>query len=156
MGTDMYTSKLYVGILIGAAIMSLTMLAALVISFPSVVYAETGAGPEAVPDLGGFWTAMGEQHWPLAVGIGLTLIVWLVRTFVKHKLPPKVIPYVTLGLAIIGTAGSRMVQASNTGVQWWQGAVQGVLEGATVGFSAMGWWSAGMKRLPLKKDEADA
>jgi hypothetical protein len=152
----MYRDKLYVGIVVGFALSTLFMLVALVISFPVVVYAETGGAPvDPVPDLGGFWTAMGDQHWPLAVGIGLTLLVWLVRTFVKHKLPPKVIPYVTLGLAVIGTAGSRMVQAINTGVPWWQGLVQGVLEGATVGFSAMGWWSTGMKKLPLKKEEGD-
>lgn len=152
----MYKGKLYIGILVGFAITTLFMLMTLVISFPAVVHAETGVAPEAIPDLGGFWTAMGDQHWPLAVGIGLTFLVWVIRTFVKHKLPSKAIPYVTLALAIIGTTGSRIVQASNSGVPWWQGAVQGVLEGATVGFLAMGWWSAGMKKLPIKKDEADA
>ena len=152
----MYRDRVYIGIMIGFALSTLFMLVALVVSFPVVVYAETaGVAPESIPDLGGFWSAMGGQHWPLAVGIGLTLVVWLVRTFVKHKLPTKVIPYVTLGLAIIGTAGSRMVQAINTNVPWWQGMVQGILEGATVGFSAMGWWSSGMKKLPLKKEEGN-
>ena len=147
----MFNDKLYTGIVMGFFFTAFLMVVTLIISFPAVVYAQAGGvSPEAVPDLGGFWTAMGNSHWPLAVGIGLTVLVWLVRTFVNHKIPSTIIPYVTLSLAIIGTAGSRIVQAANTGVPWWQGAVQGVLEGATVGFSAMGWWSTGMKKLPLK------
>lgn len=116
-----------------------TILFVAAVVFPAIVYAEV-AGDAAAPDLGGFWGAIGQAHWPLAVGIGLTILVWAMRSFVMHKLPKKALPWVTLGLAVIGTAGTRMVQAIGDNVAWWQGMVQGILEGATVGFAAIGWW----------------
>lgn len=123
-----------------AVVMFVTLLTILIVSaivFPAFVLAET-VTPS--PDMGGFWTAVGSNHWPLAVGIGLTILVWAMRSFVMHKIPKKALPWVTLGLAIVGTAGTRMVQAIGDEVVWWQGLVQGVLEGATVGFAAIGWW----------------
>jgi len=111
-----------------------------VITFPAVVFAEMSG--DVPPDLAGFWEAVGARHWPLAVGIGLTTLVWATRHFVLHKIPKNVIPWVTLGLAIAGTTGARMVQSISAGAVWWHGMVEGILEGATVGFAAIGWWDA--------------
>jgi len=112
---------------------------ATMILFPAVGYAEV---PGPVPDLEGFWAAIGANHWPLAVGIGLTLLVWAFRSFVIHKIPKRALPWITLGLAVVGTGATRMVQSSEDGAPWWHGLVRGVLEGLTVGFVAIGWWDA--------------
>jgi hypothetical protein len=116
-----------------------TIVFAVIMIFPYVVFAEVLGGGTS-PDLGGFWVAIGTSHWPLAVGIGLTILVWAMRSFVIHKIPKNALPWVTFGLAVIGTSGTRMVQAIGDDVVWWQGLIQGVLEGATVGFAAIGWW----------------
>jgi hypothetical protein len=123
------------------AITLATILFAVLIIFPFVVFAEL-SGDTSVPDFSGFWDAIGGSHWPLAVGIGLTIVVWTVRKFVYSKIPKNALPWVTLGLAIVGTAGTRMVQAISESLPWWQGLVRGILEGTTVGFAAIGWWDA--------------
>jgi hypothetical protein len=133
----MHKDWVYRALITAFTVVTVLFVAAVV--FPVVVYAEV-AGGTPPPDLGGFWGAIGEAHWPLAVGIGLTLLVWAMRSFVMHKLPAKALPWVTLALAIVGTSGTRMVQAIGDDVAWWQGLIQGVLEGATVGFAAIGWW----------------
>jgi hypothetical protein len=132
-----------------AVLTFITVLLVVVILFPVVVYAETAGGVTA-PDLSGFWAAIGERHWPLAVGIGLTALVWAARAFVVRKIPKAYLPWVTLALAIVGTAGMRMSQSISDGVPWWQGMIQGVLEGTTVGFAAIGYWDA---KQTVKKTE---
>lgn len=107
--------------------------------FPGVVFAEA-ATPEPVPDLGGFWAAVQSQHWPLVIGIGLTLIVWAFRNFIVKKIPKDALPWVTLGLALVSTSGTRIVQACEGGGVWWQAAIEGALEGLTIGFAAIGFW----------------
>ena len=125
----------------------LAVVIAAITLFPAIAFAESS---EAMPDISSFWTAMGDKHWPLAVGIGLTIVVWLARSFVLKKLPKKVLPWATLVLAVIGTTGARMVQAINSGLAWWQGLIQGVLEGASVGLAAMGFWD--VKQSIKKRD----
>jgi hypothetical protein len=133
MDRDWFLKTMMLAFTVAAVIMTVLVL------FPSLGHAET-TGETPVPDLGGFWSALGERHWPLAIGLGVTLLVWASRSFVVHKLPKESLPWVTLVLAIIGTGATRMVQSISGGVAWWQGMVQGVLEGATMGFAAMGWW----------------
>lgn len=129
----------------------MTILLVVMIIFPTVVFAEV-AGPDPLPDLGGFWAAIGAKHWPLAVGLGLTVVVWIVRSFVTHKIPKKVLPWVTLGIAVVGTAGTRMAQAIGNELPWWQGMVQGIFEGMTMGFMAIGWWDT---KQTIKKREVE-
>lgn len=117
----------------------------LFVGLPTIAYAEEA------PDFGMFLNAVGNQHWPLAVAAGLMLVVWVLRTFVKDKVPSKYIPWVTLTVAILSETGLRMTQFIEAGQPWWQGLVQGLLEGASIGFMAMGWWSSGGKKLPIRK-----
>jgi hypothetical protein len=105
---------------------------------------------EVVPDISGFWAAISAQNWPLAVGIGLTVIVWAARKWIVKKLPKKALPWVTLALAICGTTGTRIVQFNSEGRPWWQGMIQGILEGSLMGFVAMGMWD--VKQTVVKKE----
>lgn len=122
-----------------------------VLFIPTVAYAEEAG--ETMPDVQSFFGAIQEQHWPLVVAIGLMFVVWILRRFVKDKVPPKALPYIALTIAVLGTTASRMIQFINAGTTWWHGMIQGILEGATIGFSAMGMWSSGGKKLPTPKKE---
>lgn len=94
---------------------------------------------ESIPDIDRFWVALIESNWPLAVGIGLTVIVWAFRNFIIKKIPKKALPWVSLGLAIAGTTGTRLATYSGP---WWHCIIQGVLEGAILGFVSMGIWDS--------------
>lgn len=117
--------------------------------YPILAFAEEAVA-ETMPDVDSFWTAIAANNWPLAVGIGLTILVWVFRKFIVKKIPKKAMPWVSLALAVIGTAGTRIVQATSESRPWWQGMVQGILEGAVTGFVAMGAWD--IKQTVVKKE----
>jgi len=120
--------------------------------YPIVSFAQDVAetAVEVVPDVSGFWAAITAQNWPLAVGIGLTILVWAARKWIVKKLPKKALPWVTLALAICGTTGTRIIQFNSEGRPWWQGLIQGLLEGSLMGFAAMGMWD--VKQTVVKKE----
>jgi hypothetical protein len=120
--------------------------------YPIVAIAQEVAetAVEVVPDISGFWAAISAQNWPLAVGIGLAVVVWAARKWIVKKLPKKALPWVTLALAICGTTGTRIVQFNSEGRPWWQGMIQGILEGSLMGFAAMGMWD--VKQTVVKKE----
>src|SRR4030042_6311273 len=107
--------------------------------FPSWVFAESSSVP-AIPDLTGFWEAIGAQHWPLAVGIGLTVVVWVCRSLVIKKISKRALPWVSVSVAVVGMVSTRMIQAIGNNVPWWHGMVEGILEGVTVGLTSLGYW----------------
>jgi hypothetical protein len=51
---------------------------------------------------------------------------------------------------------TRVCQSVGAGQPWWHGAIQGLLEGSSVGFMAMGWWSAGGKEVANRKSKKAA
>lgn len=126
-----------------------TFVIALIVLFPTMAFAQEST-IEQPPDLTGFWDAIGSRSWPLAVAIGLMVVVWICRNFVMIKIPKKVFPWVALALAVVGTSATRMIQSISANTPWWHGMVQGILEGATVGFVAMGWWDA--KQTVVKRE----
>jgi type II secretory pathway component PulF len=104
-----------------------------------------------IPDLSEFFTAISNQHWPLVVGAGLVVLVWALRSFVIPKIEKNVLPWFTLGLAIVATAATRMTQHINAGGVWWQGMVVGILEGMGIGFAAIGYWDT--KQTIFKRED---
>lgn len=85
--------------------------------------------------------AIASQNWPLVVALGLTIVVYLARGIVKDKIPKKYVPWITLSVAVVSSIAARMVEHINANHPWWYGLVQGLPEGAIIGFGAMGWWS---------------
>lgn len=95
---------------------------------------------EPFPDMNLFWTALADKNWPIVVGVGLTVVVWLIRKYVFAELPKKYLPIVVLVIPMISSASARMIQFAGEGKMWWQGLIQGLFEGLMIGFTAMGTW----------------
>lgn len=109
------------------------------LALPLVVFAEEAA--PTTPDMTDFMTALAANNWPLAVGLGLTIVVWIVRGFkLLERVPKNALPWVSLIVAVAGTAGTRIVQFCSESRPWWQGMIQGIFEGLSMGFISMGMW----------------
>jgi len=123
-----------------------------VMFFPVLVFAQEAA--PAMPDTGAFFEAIGDKHWPLAVALGLTIVVWFVRYVLKEKFPGYLVPYVTVGCTVVGAVATGMIQSINADSAWWQGAVNGLLSGLSIALPSLGIWSAGAKKvLKLPSEE---
>ena len=109
-----------------------------ILLMPMLAFAEEAA---ATPEFADFWSALAANNWPLAVGIGLTILVWVVRNFkVLDRVPKNALPWVSLAVAVFGTTGTRIVQFCAEGKTWWHGMIEGVVEGLSMGFISMGMW----------------
>jgi hypothetical protein len=127
---------------------------AMVFTYPLVVLAENADVIPSMPDTSQFFEALWARHWPLAVALGVTWLVWLVRYVIKDRFPPKTIPYIMLACAVLSGGAGRIIQAVSENHTWWMAMIQGLIEGATVGLGSMGAWSAGGKKvLPAPKRE---
>ncbi len=132
----------------GVFIWYAVILIMLAVMYPLALCAqEAGSMPPPMPDPGSFLEALSSQHWPLAVALGVTILVWFVRYVAKDKIPPKAIPYVMLACAVLSGGAARIIQAVSDNHTWWTAMIQGILEGATVGLGSMGMWSAGAKKV---------
>lgn len=77
--------------------------------------------------------AIRAEQWPLAVGLFLTLLVFLVHRFgLKDKLSEKVVPWVALGVGALGGIGTGL--ASGVPV------LEAVLVGLVGAGAAVGGW----------------
>jgi hypothetical protein len=129
------------------------LLIIVLVSFPILSLSEELPFTEPLPEFDQFFQAITDNHWPLAVALGLTFLIWFLRFFVKDRVPNKYLPYVVLGIGVLGAVSSRMVQFINNDRPWWQGLIQGFAEGLAVSLPSMGWWSVGLRKLPVKKRE---
>jgi len=125
---------------------TLAIVTLMIIIYPMFAFAQEIV-PEAMPSPDKFFEALQNKHWPLAIALGVTIIVWFVRYIFKDKLPKHVIPYAMLACIVLSAVSTRIIQFAGESKPWWQGLVQGLLEGVTVGFSSMGLWSAGGKAI---------
>lgn len=125
-----------------------------ILLFPLTLLAEESTEIPPMPSTESFMEALGERHWPLAVALGVTILVWVIRYVIKDKIPVSIIPYVMLACTVLSTGAARIIQAVSENHTWWMAMIQGLLEGATVGLGSMGMWSAGMKKaLPSPQRE---
>jgi len=114
------------------------VLAAMIITYPLVLFSQNLV-EEPFPDVDMFWKALSERNWPIVVGIGVMVVVWGIRKFISG-VPKKYIPAIVIASSVISGAMTRMVQYATTDKVWWQGLLQGLFEGAMIGFTAMGAW----------------
>ncbi|MDB4278214.1 phage holin family protein [Deltaproteobacteria bacterium] len=89
--------------------------------------------------------ALKAGQWPMAVGLLLTLLVYLVNRFaLKGKVDEKVIPWIAFGVGVAGAAGTGLV----TGVP----VVEAVVEGVMAGVAAVGGWEMALKHVTAPKE----
>lgn len=125
---------------------ALAAAALLITMYPMFAFGQE-ATTEAMPSPDKFFEALENKHWPLVVAIGVTIVVWFIRYIFKEKLPKKYLPYIMMGCIVLSGAATRIIQFADESKPWWQGMIQGLLEGITVGSASMGLWSAGGKAL---------
>lgn len=106
---------------------------------------------EAVEAAKGLYNAIQQKQWALALGLGLSLLVFgLRRLDVLSKVPAKAVPWVTSGLAVVGYVIAALMT---------EGAVisDAVLGGITAGVAAVGLWEMLLKHfLGAKEDPTPA
>lgn len=129
-----------------------SMFLSIIFVSPSITFAQdVDTTITEIPNIPSFLEAVSNKHWPLVVAFGVTFVVYFVRVFIKDRLDSKSVPWVILGCTIMSTASARIIQSISQDGMWWHGLIQGILEGATIGLSAMGFWSAGVKNVMPKQ-----
>lgn len=92
--------------------------------------------------------AISDQHWPLVIALGITVVVAIMRRFVSViKEKRKYIPYVILIITILSSVSTRMMQGIDLGKNVLPFVINGLLEGLVIGLTSMGWWSVGVKKV---------
>jgi hypothetical protein len=135
---------------VGSALYLMTALFVFLLMSP--VYAQE-AIPE--PNVDGLMSAINQRHWPLVVAFAVTIVVWIVRYVIKDRIPTKYWPYIVAGTSILFAGATGIIQAVEVNHTWWIGMIRGLLEGATIGLTSLGLWSAGGKKIlptPPKKE----
>ena len=101
--------------------------------------AEIKYDEEAVEAVGGLLKAIQTKHWGLAVGLGLSLLVFgLRKAKVLAKVPAKALPWVTAVLGVVGyVAAAMMVEGADL--------MDAAMGGAMTGAAAVGLWEMNLK-----------
>jgi len=89
--------------------------------------------------VGAIISAFKEGRWGAAIGLLIMLLVWITRKFIWTVVPKKVLPWLTLGLAMVVTVGVELL----TGISWWKTLIDGFITGG----SAMAFWSLLFKHI---------
>jgi hypothetical protein len=92
--------------------------------------------------------ALKAGQWPLAAGLFLTLLVYLVNRFaLKDMVGEKVVPWVAGGVGVAGAVGVGLL----TGMP----VVEAIVAGVMAGVMAVGGWEALVKHIVPKKAPAE-
>ena len=83
-----------------------------------------------------------EGKWGMAIGLLLSLLLMIFRKFFKKMVPEKALPWVAVGVGIIGCIATNLI----SGVVWWTAILQGI----TAGAAATGMWQLIFKRMDKK------
>ena len=96
---------------------------------------------EAIEEAFALVDAIKSKNWPLAVGLGLMILVFILNKVLnlKEKVGPKALPWIAMGFAVAGTMGTGLI----AGLGWVDSIVQGVLAGVV----AIGGWELIFKHL---------
>jgi len=100
---------------------------------------------EAAEAAKGLYEAINSDQWPLAVGLGLMLLVFAVRKFVPGDKLSSMGPWLA---AILGVAGYVAVALTNNPEgDWMEAVTQGLMAGA----AAVGFWEMLGKKILARK-----
>jgi len=104
---------------------------------------------EAVEAAHGLVGAIQQKHWALALGLGLSLLVFgLRKAKVLAKVPSKALPWVTAALGIVGYIAVALQGGGDIMDAVWGGAVTGV--------AAVGLWEMILKNFLGSKSSEGA
>jgi len=94
------------------------------------------------------YSALQQKHWALALGLGLSLLVFaLRRAKLLDKVPNKALPWVTAGLGILSYVVAALMSEGAS-------IPDALLGGASAGVTAVGLWEMVLKHfLGGKKEE---
>ena len=104
---------------------------------------------EAIEEAFALVDAIKSKNWPLAVGLGLMILVFVLNKVfnLKDKVGPKALPWIAMAFAIAGTVGTGLI----AGLGWVDSIVQGILAGVV----AIGGWELVFKHLLGDKAPAE-
>ncbi len=101
----------------------------------------------SVQDVSMLVSALQSQNWPLAVGLGLSILVAFANKFgLKNAVGDKAVPWVTMGLAVATTVGAALTAGTPVGAALAQGVLAGV--------AAIGGWELILKHVLASKKSA--
>jgi len=109
---------------------------------------EIESDEEAVETAKGLYNALQQKQWALALGLGLSLLVFgLRRTGVLNKVPSKALPWVTAAFGVLSYVIAALM-AEGASIP------DALLGGATAGATAVGLWEMLLKHFLSAKAEA--
>jgi hypothetical protein len=87
-----------------------------------------------------FISALADHQWPLAVGLGISLAVYIANRFgLQNKVGAKYVPWIAAGLGILSSIGVQLA----TGIPW----EEAIGKGFTAGATSVGLWEMILKNL---------
>lgn len=87
--------------------------------------------------------AVQSKRWSPVIGSVLLALVWALRKFLWKKLPKKLVPWIAVGVGVVGTMGLTMLG----NVIWWKALISGLVSGG----QAIALWELGSSVLPKKE-----
>jgi hypothetical protein len=98
--------------------------------------------------LKGIISAAKGGQWALLVGLLLMLLTWVVDRLLKSKIPPKVLPWLSIGLGVAAQIALTVAAGDVKSADTWLSAITG---GIALGLTGAGGYSALGKYIGLKK-----
>lgn len=103
---------------------------------------------ETTPPVADFLSAIQQHHWPVAVGLGIAIALYVAnRANLLKNVPSKYTPTLAAVLGVVSAIGAQLA----TGMSWEEAIGKGFLAGA----AATGLWEMVLKHV-LKFPEAPA
>lgn len=95
---------------------------------------------ESAPPVDGLVEAIQHHHWPVAVGLGITLLIYVAnRAGLQKRVDKKWLPRLSIGLGILSAIAAQLA----LGIPWEEALSKGFLAGAT----ATGLWEAALQHV---------
>jgi len=117
------------------------------LTVPAIVaVAQTPPGGDIDPTAAGsqLVDAIAGGQWGIAIGAGVMLLVWALRVFLWPSVPTKVLPWLAVALAVLGTGATALVSEPS---KW----LAAIWAGVQAGLAAAGAWGLiGKHVLPVK------
>jgi len=103
---------------------------------------------EAAGEVSALVNALQSKNWPLAVGLFLTLLVFVANKLgLKNLVGSKAVPWVAMAISVFGTVGTGLI----IGLGWVESLTQGILTGV----AAIGGWELIFKNIFGKETSAE-
>jgi hypothetical protein len=103
--------------------------------------------PTDTPPVDGLIEAIQHHHWPVAVGLGITILIYIAnKAGLQKRVGPEWVPRISIGLGILSAIAAQL----SLGISWEEAISKGFLAGAT----ATGLWESLLKHILPKHTDA--